>query len=183
MPSDELSAIGIPTEEELTMKIVVTALTVIGTLALSSVTASAQNPTICHNEALAFAKQHANPAAGAVGGGVIGAVGGGILGKVFGKGKKAVGAGAVIGGTAGALAGAASAKKKHDQFYNEQYYRCMNVPAPTPVIYDIPPAGSPQWNYHCSLKYNSFQPGTGTFQPFRPYAGAPLPPRRVCVLP
>jgi uncharacterized protein YcfJ len=171
------------------MKIFVTACAVAGVLALSSGTASAQNPTYCHDQAIAFANQYANPVAGGVGGGIVGAVGGGILGKVLGNSKKDTTAGALIGGTAGVIVGASSAKKKHQRLYNEEYYRCMNTPAaapapaPAPVYYNIPPAGSPEWNYQCSLKYKSFQPYTGTFQPYRPYPGAPLPPRRVCVLP
>lgn len=165
------------------MKIFVTALAVVGTMALSSGSASAQDGTFCHNQAVAYANQHANPVAGGVGGGIIGAVGGGVLGKVLGKGKKAVKAGALIGGTAGAMVGAAKANEKRQQLYNQAYYNCMNTPAPTQVIYDAPPAGTPQWNYQCSLKYKSFDPASGTFQPYRPYAGAPFPPRRVCVLP
>jgi len=166
------------------MKIIVTALAVVGTMALSG-TASAQNSIHCQNQATAYANQYANPVVGGVGGGVVGAVGGGVLGKLLGKGKKAVKAGALIGGTAGVLVGASKAKQKHQQLYNEAYYNCMNTPAPAPtqVYYQAPPAGTPQWNYECSLKYNSFQPASGTFQPYRPYAGAPLPPRRVCVLP
>lgn len=165
------------------MKILITAGAIIGAVTLGSGAALAQNATYCHNQATAYANQVANPAGGAVGGGIVGAVGGALAGKLLGQGKGAVAAGAALGGAGGAALGASSQKKKREQAYNEEYYRCMNTPAPAPVYYDVPPAGSPQWNYQCSLKYKSFTPSDGTYQPYRPYDGAPLPPRRICTLP
>ncbi len=165
------------------MKFIVAAGALIGALALGTGTASAASSGYCHQQALAYAKQNANPAGAAVVGGALGAIGGGILGEIIGQGKGAVGAGALIGGGTGAMIGASKSKKKQDQLYNEAYYACMNQPAPQPVYYDIPPAGSPQWNYGCSQKYKSFRVSDGTFQPNRPYEGAPLPPRRICTLP
>lgn len=162
------------------MRILVTTCAVIGALALSSGMASAQNSTYCANQATAYAKKVANPVVGGVGGGVVGAVAGIIAGEVLGQGKGAKAAGGIIGGTAGAALGASSQKKKFDQAYNEEYYRCMNA---VPAAYNIPAAGSPAWTYQCSLKYKSFREYDGTFQPYRPYAGAPLPPRQVCILP
>ena len=165
------------------MRIFVTACAMLGALALGSGTASAASASSCHNQAMAYANKYANPAGGAIAGGVIGAIGGGILGNVIGQGKGAVGAGALIGGGTGAVIGASKQKKKHDQLYHEAYYDCMNTPPPQPVYYEIPPAGSPQWNYACSLKYKSFQTASGTFQPNPPYQNGPLPPRRICILP
>jgi uncharacterized protein YcfJ len=165
------------------MRILVAACAVLGTLALGSGTASAASPSQCHNQAMAYANKYANPAGGALAGGVIGAIGGGILGEVIGQGKGAVGAGALIGGGTGAVIGASKQKKKHQQLYDQAYYDCMNQPPPQPIYYEIPPAGTPEWNYACSQKYISFQAASGTFQPKRPYPEAQLPPRRVCVLP
>jgi hypothetical protein len=142
------------------MRILVAACAMLGVLALGTGTASAASPSQCHNQAMAYANKYANPAGAAVVGGVLGAIGGGVLGEVIGQGKK-----------------------KHQQLYDQAYYDCMNQPPPQPVYYEIPPAGSPEWNYACSLKYKSFRADSGTFQPNPPYPNGPLPPRRVCVLP
>jgi uncharacterized protein YcfJ len=163
------------------MRIFVTTCAVVGALALGGGAASAQNSTYCHNQAMAYAKQHTNTVAGGVLGGALGALGGVIAGDIIGQGKGAKVAGGVIGGTAGAVVGSSSQKKKQNRLYDEEYYRCMNTPAPSPVYYDIPPAGSPQWTYQCSLKYKSFDANSGTYQPLA--QGGVYPPRRVCVLP
>jgi hypothetical protein len=165
------------------MRVLVAACAMLGVLALGTGTASAASPSQCHNQAMAYANKYANPAGAAVVGGVLGAIGGGVLGEVIGQGKGAVGAGALIGGGTGVVIGASKGKKKHQQLYDQAYYDCMNQPPPQPVYYEIPPAGSPEWNYACSLKYKSFRADSGTFQPNPPYPNGPLPPRRVCVLP
>ncbi len=165
------------------MRIFVTACAVIGALSLGSGAASAASSAYCHDQALAIANQYANPAAGAVGGAVVGGVAGGILGKILGQGNKAVGLGIGLGAGTGAVIGGSKAKKRHDEIYRDEYYKCMNTPIPTQVYYDVPPAGSGEWNYFCSIKYKSFRAIDGTFQPLPPYPNGPLPPRRVCVLP
>ncbi len=164
------------------MRILVAACAMLGALAIGCGTASAASSSYCKSQAKAYASKYANPVGGGIAGGVIGAIGGGILGEVIGQGKGAVGAGALIGGGVGATVGASKQKKKYDQLYSEAYYDCMNTPS-QPIYYEIPPAGSPQWNYACSQKYKSFQAGSGTYQPNRPYPSAPLPPRRICALP
>jgi len=162
------------------MRIIFTTCAVAGALALSSGAASAQNSTYCYNQATAYANSHSSPVAGGVLGGALGALGGVIAGDIIGQGKGAKVAGGVIGGTAGAVVGSKSQANKRQLLYNQEYARCMNQP-PAPVYYEIPPAGSPQWNYQCSLKYKSFDPGSGTYQPL-PQGGV-YPPRRLCVLP
>jgi uncharacterized protein YcfJ len=163
------------------MRIFITTCAVAGALGLGNGAASAASSTYCANQAQAYANQHTNTVAGGVLGGALGALGGVIAGDIIGQGKGAKVAGGIIGGTAGAAVGASSQNKKKQQLYNEEYYRCMNTPAPAPVYYDIPAAGSPQWTYQCSLKYKSFDAGSGTYQPL-PQGGV-YPPRRVCVLP
>ena len=163
------------------MRIFVTACAVAGAFALGTATASAQSSAYCHDKALQIANQYANPVAGAVGGAVVGGVAGGILGKILGPGNKGVGLGIGLGAGTGAVLGGAKAKKTHDAIYRDEFYKCMNQAIPTTVYYDVPPAGSAEWNYFCSLKYKSFQASNGTFQPL-PVDGY-YPPRRVCVLP
>jgi hypothetical protein len=163
------------------MRIFARACAVAGALALGTATASAQSSAYCHDKAMQIANQYANPVAGAVGGAVVGGVAGGLLGKLLGPGNKGVGLGIGIGAGTGALLGGAKAKKTHDAVYREEFYKCVNQPIPTTVYYDVPPAGSAEWNYFCSLKYKSFQASNGTFQPL-PVDGY-YPPRRICVLP
>jgi hypothetical protein len=165
------------------MRIFVTACAVAGVLALGANAASAQSSAYCHDHALSIANQYANPVAGAVGGAVVGGVAGGILGKILGKGNSGVGLGIGLGAGTGAVLGGSKAKKTHDAIYRDEYYKCMNQAIPTTVYYDVPPAGSAEWNYFCSLKYKSFHAVDGTFQPLPAYPGGPLPPRRICVLP
>jgi hypothetical protein len=165
------------------MRIFVTASAVVGALALGCGTASAASSAYCHDQAMAYANKYANPAASTVGGAVIGGVAGGILGKILGQGSEAVGVGVGVGAVGGGLLGNKQGKKKHDQLYREAYYDCINQPIPTQVYYEVPPAGSGEWNYFCSLKYKSFRATDGTFQPLPAYQNGPLPPRRVCVLP
>jgi hypothetical protein len=163
------------------MRTFVTACAVVAAFALGGGTASAQSAAYCHDKALSIANQSANPAAGALGGAVVGGVAGGILGKILGQGNKAVGLGIGLGAGTGAVIGGSKAKKTHDAIYRDEYYKCMNQAIPTTVYYDVPPAGSAEWNYFCSLKYKSFQATDGTFQPL-PVNGV-YPPRRICVLP
>jgi hypothetical protein len=163
------------------MRIFVTACAVAGVLALGANAASAQSSAYCHDKAMQIANQYANPVAGAVGGAVVGGVAGGILGKILGKGNKGVGLGIGLGAGTGAIIGGSKAKKTHDTVYREEFYKCVNQPIPTTINYDVPPAGSAEWNYFCSLKYKSFQASNGTFQPL-PVDGY-YPPRRICVLP
>ena len=167
------------------MRILVTACAVVAALALGGGTASAQSSAYCHDRALSIANQSANPVAGAVGGAVIGGVAGGILGKILGQGNKAVGVGVGLGAGTGAVIGGSKAKKTHDAIYRDEYYKCMNQAVPTTVYYEIPPAGSAEWNYFCSQKYKSFQASNGTFQPMAIAGTNPpvYPPRRICVLP
>ena len=169
------------------MKILAMTSAAVGALALAAGTASAQTPnaTNCHNQALAAAEQVPDETAG----GIIGAAAGGVLGAVaggiFGQGKGAKVAGGAIGAVGGAAAGANIQGKKRKQIYNQVYGDCMNIA--TPVYYEIPPAGSQQWVYECSIKYKSFiadpnSPYYGTFQPYRDAYGN-LPPRQPCQLP
>jgi len=163
------------------MRILVTSLAVAGALALGSGAASAQNSTYCDNQATAFANSHTSPAAGGILGGALGALGGVIAGDIIGQGKGAKVAGGVIGGTAGAVVGSKAQQNKRAKLYNEEYARCMRQVAPAPVYYELPPAGSPQWNYACSQKYKSFDVASGTYQPLA--QGGVYPPRRLCTLP
>lgn len=79
---------------------------------------------------------------------------------------------AIIGGiAAGALiAGAIANSNRRNYGPPPGYY----APPPPPVSYRYaPPPWSPEWYNYCSQKYRSFDPQSGTYQP---YNG----PRRFC---
>jgi hypothetical protein len=145
------------------MKIFLSLFALLGVLVIGAESASAASPAYCDG----YARHYANQRAGgnAVGGGVIGAIGGAVLGGIIGGGRGA-GTGAIVGGVGGAVVGGSSWQK----FYNQAYYQCVNsgpgyAVAPVydqPVIV-LPPLGSPDWNYRCSLKFKSFvATGPGT---------------------
>lgn len=88
-------------------------------------------------------------------------------------------AGVVIGG---AIAGAIASERRHRRHYyapKARYYAPQPYYAPRP--YYAPPQRysyrpepwSPEWYDYCSAKYRSFDPRSGTFQPYRG-------PRRFC---
>lgn len=167
------------------MKILAITCAAVGALALTAGAAAAQNQTFCHNQAMAAANQVAKPPAGGVVGGALGGLAGLGLGSALGQGSEAKVLGGIAGGVAGAAVGSNVQRKKRQQVYNETYANCMNVA--TPVYYEVPPAGSQQWVYQCSVKYKSFiadpnSPYYGTYQPYRDAYGN-LPPRQPCQLP
>lgn len=168
------------------MKNLTTMCAAIGALALTGGAASAQpNPTYCHQYATNVAEQVPDGVAGGIVGATAGTVLGVVAGSVFGQGKKAKVVGGVAGGVAGAAIGVNAQKKKKQEAYNKAWAECTGQAVP--VYYEIPPAGSQQWVYECSGKYNSFvadpnSPYFGTYQPFRDANGV-LPPRRPCQLP
>jgi hypothetical protein len=145
------------------MKIFLPLFALLGVLAIGAESASAASPAYCDG----YARHYANQRAGgnAVGGGVIGAIGGAVLGGIIGGGRGA-GTGAIVGGVGGAVVGGSSWQK----FYNQAYYQCVNSGPGYAVapVYDqpvvlLPPLGSPDWNYRCSLKFKSFvATGPGT---------------------
>jgi hypothetical protein len=166
------------------MKILATTWAVIGALALTAGAASAQNSTYCHNQATAAANQ-VNTGSGGLVGGALGGLAGLGLGSALGQGSEAKVLGGIAGGVAGATVGVNAQKKKKQQVYNDTWAKCMNQAVP--VYYDVPPAGSQQWVYQCSLKYKSFvtdpnSPYFGTYQPYA-YPNGALPPRQPCQLP
>src|SRR6516165_4704976 len=112
------------------MKILLSLVALLGVLVMGAESASAASPAYCDG----YAKHYANERAGG------NAVGGGV-------------GGAVVGGST------------WHRYYNDAYYQCVNsgpgyAPAPAPVYapapYALPPVGSPDWNYRCSLKFKSF---------------------------
>lgn len=92
--------------------------------------------------------------------------------------------GAVAAAIAGLAVGAiiaGTASRRHDYYYDDRrYYR---APPPPPRYYRAPPPRrsysyaprpwTPAWYSYCTSKYRSFDPRSGTFQP---YHG----PRRMC---
>lgn len=168
------------------MKILPTICAAIGALALTAGAASAQpNATYCHQYAANAADQVPDAVAGGIVGGAAGGVLGVVAGSILGQGKGAKVAGGVAGGVAGAAIGVNAQKKKKQEAYNKAWAECMNKPAP--VYYAVPPAGSQQWVYECSVKYKSFiadpsSPFFGTFQPYANPDGS-YPPRQPCQLP
>lgn len=87
-----------------------------------------------------------------------------------GRGGRALAAGAV-GFAAGAIiAGSiANSNRAYADGYNDGYYG----PPPRPVYYGPPPPWSREWYAYCHSKYRSFDPYSGTYQPYRG-------PRRFC---
>lgn len=167
------------------MKIIATIGATVGALALTAGTASAQNATFCHEQALAAADQVAKPAAGGAVGAILGGLAGVGLGGALGQGSEAKVLGGVAGGVVGATAGTNIQRTKRQKVYNDTYNNCMQVAVP--AYYEIPPAGSQQWVYACSAKYRSFDanpnsPYFGTYQPYANPDGS-YPPRRPCTLP
>lgn len=98
--------------------------------------------------------------------------------------------GAIIAGIAiGALiAGAASHNHRRHHYYPKAHYYAPppprrhyvpppvyhRPPPPPPVAYGYRPAPwTPEWYDYCSQRYRSFDPVSGTFQPYRG-------PRRLC---
>lgn len=91
--------------------------------------------------------------------------------------------GAVAAAIAGIAIGAiiaGTAARRHDYYYEDRYY---SAPPPPPRYYRAPPPRrsysyapkpwTPAWYSYCTSKYRSFDPRSGTFQP---YHG----PRRLC---
>jgi hypothetical protein len=149
------------------MKIFLPLAALVSVLFLGAETASAGSPAACDN----YARNYANNAAAgkAVASTVIGGVAGGFLGKALG-GNKGVG----LGVAAGAFTGFAIGSSQWKRSYDQAYYSCIGprpayVVQPQPVyiaqppVIVLPPIGSPNWNYQCSLKYRSFvATGPGT---------------------
>jgi hypothetical protein len=168
------------------MKVLTTTCAAIGALALTAGAASAQpNPTYCHQYASNVADQVPDAVAGGIVGGAAGTVLGVVAGSILGQGKGAKVAGGVAGGVAGAAVGATAQKKKKQEAYNKAWADCMGQAVP--VYYQVPPAGSQQWVYECSVKYKSFNadPSSPLFGTFQPYANpdGSYPPRQPCQLP
>ena len=86
-------------------------------------------------------------------------------------------AGAIIG--LGAAAIIANSHRNRSYYYSYGYQPYYYAPpphvvyAPAPVYNYAPPPWSPAWYRYCSRKYLSFDPRSGTFQPYRG-------PRRLC---
>lgn len=167
------------------MKILTRTCAAMGALALTAGVASAQqNATYCHQYAANVAEQVPDPVAGGLVGGAAGGVLGAVAGGILGQGKGAKVAGGVAGGVAGAAIGANAQKKKKQEAYQRAFDECM-TPA-VPANYPIPPAGSQQWVYQCSIKYKSFvaDPNSPYFGTYQPYASNGVyPPRQPCQLP
>ena len=154
------------------MKIMATAIALLGGVTMMTGAASAQTPAQCDYQAKQYANTYANPGGNVVGGAVTGAVIGGIASSIFGGNVGAgIAAGAVGGGVVGGVAGSA----QWNELYNQAYWQCMNsAPPPLPVSSCpalVPPSGydggyligSPQWVATCDQKYNSFNPATWLF--------------------
>ena len=91
-----------------------------------------------------------------------------------GKSGRNLAAGALLGLGAAAIIAGSHRRRYYDYGYEPQYY------APPPVAYVpapryryAPAPWSPAWYRYCSQKYRSFDPRSGTFQP---YYG----PRQLC---
>ncbi|MFQ5625636.1 MAG: BA14K family protein [Methyloligellaceae bacterium] len=92
-----------------------------------------------------------------------------------GRGSRNLAVGALLGlGAAAIISGSHRRDHYYGYGYQPHYY------APPPVAYGAPPAYSyapvpwtPAWYSYCSRRYRSFDPHSGTFQP---YYG----PRRLC---
>ncbi len=144
------------------MKILISALAVVGAIIVGTGSASAQVDPYCDQYARDYARQHAGGAA--IGGAVVGGVGGALLGNIIG-GKNGMLPGAAVGAVGGGVVGGAAWKRQ----YNAAYVQCMSsrppvrvAPPPQPVYY-LPPVGSPQWKQMCSQKYKSFSWDTGYY--------------------
>lgn len=141
---------------------------VAGVAMLTSGAAFAASRAYCND----YATRYANSVApseevlrGTIGGAGVGAVIGGIS-----KGSKGIGPGALIGGTVGTFAGAAAHSAKWNDAFRYAFDRCVG----DGVVYDrAPEPWTPGWYDYCAIKYRSFRPSDGTFQP---YHG----PRRLC---
>lgn len=77
-----------------------------------------------------------------------------------GRGGRAVAAG-VLGFAAGAIVAGSIANNRRAA-YDDGYYG----PPPRPVYYGPPPPWSPDWYAYCHSKYRSFDPRSGTYQPY-----------------
>ena len=88
-----------------------------------------------------------------------------------GRGGRALAAGVVGFATGAIIAGSIANNRRaayHDGYYDGHY-----GPPPRQVYYGPPPPWSPDWYAYCHSKYRSFDPRSGTYQP---YHG----PRRFC---
>lgn len=81
-------------------------------------------------------------------------------------------AAAIIG--LGAAAIIANSRHRRDHYYYSYGYRPYYYApppyvayAPPPVYSYAPPPWSPAWYSYCARKYRSFDPASGTFQPYR----------------
>ena len=88
-----------------------------------------------------------------------------------GRGGRAVAAG-VLGFAAGAIVAGSIANGRRAAYY-DGYYDGYYGPPPPRRVYYSPPPWSPEWYSYCHSKYRSFDPRSGTYQP---YYG----PRRFC---
>ena len=91
-----------------------------------------------------------------------------------GRSSRNLAAGALIGLGAAAIIAGSHRRHYYNYGYAPQYYAPPPVAyVPAPVYSYAPPPWSPAWYNYCSHKYRSFDPRSGTFQP---YYG----PRQLC---
>ena len=91
-----------------------------------------------------------------------------------GKSGRNLAVGALLGLGAAAIISGSHRRRSYDYDYAPQYYAPPPVAyVPRPVYRYAPPPWSPAWYRYCSQKYISFDPPSGTFQP---YYG----PRQLC---
>ena len=142
-------------------------------LIIGGASAAAAQSAQCDAYARDVANRYTNSAGNVIGGAALGAIGGALLGGAI-RGGKGARRGAVIGGGVGALGGAAHTSQEWQDRYYYAYNDCMRrASRPTYRAVYAPAPWTDEWYAYCSAKYRSFDPSTGTYQP---YSG----PRRLC---